>query len=218
LLVHLTWFAAGTGIGFLTPFTLTSVIDCQHDIYYGFYFAITLAFLAAYVRATRLDVPALFRSAWRWSLVLAVPSTAFVVANVLSRESTAGPEGLYAAFEVAWRGVAYGTVDALLLTAFPGAVALGILEGKLRGKRRLLFAVIALPLVLIITAAYHLGYEQFRDDGIGPPEFGNVVISLPMLATGNPLGSIVAHASMHVAADVHSYETDVFLPPETEAP
>jgi hypothetical protein len=28
----------------------------------------------------------------------------------------------------------------------------------------------------------------------------------------------VAHASMHVTADIHSYETDLFLPPETEAP
>jgi hypothetical protein len=74
------------------------------------------------------------------------------------------------------------------------------------------------PLVLVITGAYHLGYEQFREDGIGPPEIGNTIISVPMLATGNPLGSIAAHASMHVTADIHAYETDVFLPPETEAP
>jgi hypothetical protein len=34
-----------------------------------------------------------------------------------------------------------------------------------------------------------------------------------MLPAGNPLGSIAADASMYVAADIHSYETDVFLPP-----
>jgi len=28
---------------------------------------------------------------------------------------------------------------------------------------------------------------------------------------------VVAHATMHTTAVVHSYETDVFLPPETEA-
>jgi hypothetical protein len=73
-------------------------------------------------------------------------------------------------------------------------------------------------MVLIITGTYHLGYEQFRDAGVGQPEVGHVIISVPMLATANPAGSILAHASMHVAATVYSYETDVFLPPQTDAP
>jgi hypothetical protein len=218
-LVHLAWFAAGSVIGFLVPFVFTSVLDVQHDVYYGIYFAIVLAFLGAYVRATRLDVAAFFRRSWRWSLALAVPVGAFVVANVLTRDSTPGPEGLYAAFEVAWRGAIYGAVDALLLTAFPGAVALALLGGGLSGPgRRAAFATIALSLSLVMTGAYHLGYEQFREDGIGAPETGNAIMSVPLLATGNPLGSIAAHASMHVTADIHSYETDVFLPPQTEAP
>jgi hypothetical protein len=46
---------------------------------------------------------------------------------------------------------------------------------------------------------------------------GNTIISVPSLLTANPVGSIIAHASMHVAADVHAYETDVFLPPQTDA-
>jgi hypothetical protein len=32
------------------------------------------------------------------------------------------------------------------------------------------------------------------------------------------VGSILAHASMHIAAVLHAYETDVFLPPQVEAP
>jgi hypothetical protein len=217
--VQLAWFAGGTVLSFLTSYVLTSVLDLQHDLYYLLYFGVALTFLAAYVNATRTDLIDVFLRSWRWSLALSVPATAFVVANVLSRDSTPGPEGPYAVFEVFWRGAAYGIVDALLLTAFPGMVALGILGGRLAGlRRRILFAVVMLPLVLVITGAYHLGYEQFREDGLGPPEFGNTVISAPMLATGNPLGSIFAHGSMHVAADIHSYETDIFLPPHTEAP
>jgi hypothetical protein len=45
-----------------------------------------------------------------------------------------------------------------------------------------------------------------------------VIISVPMFATANPAGSVLAHASMHVAATVYSYETDVFLPPQTHVP
>jgi hypothetical protein len=76
----------------------------------------------------------------------------------------------------------------------------------------------SLVMVLIITGAYHLGYEQFREVGVGQPEIGNVIISVPMFATANPAGSVLAHASMHVAATVYSYETDVFLPPQTHVP
>jgi hypothetical protein len=218
-LVHLAWFAAGSVIAFMTPFVFTSVFEVQHDAYYGIYFAIVLAFLGAYARATRLDVVSLFQRAWRWSLVLALPAGAFVIVNVISRDSTPRPEGLYAAFEVVWRGAIYGAVDGLLLTAFPGAVALSLVGVKLSGvRRRAVFAVVALSLTLVITGTYHLGYEQFREDGIGPPEIGNSIISVPLLATGNPLGSVVVHSSMHVTADIHAYETDVFLPPQTEAP
>lgn len=71
--------------------------------------------------------------------------------------------------------------------------------------------------MVTITAVYHLGYEQYREDGVGAPETGNTIISMPMLLTANPLGSVAAHASMHVAAVAHAYETEVRLPPATEA-
>lgn len=217
--VHLGWFASGAAISFLVPYVFTSSFEVQHDLYYAIYFSIALAFLAAYVQATRTDVVRLLKHGLRLSLVLAVPTAAFVMFNVLSRDGTAGAGGLYGVFEVGWRGLAYGTVDALLLTAFPGAVALGVLGGKLAGARKhLIFAAVMLPLVITITAAYHLGYQQFREDGIGSPEIGNTIISVPMLVSGNPVGSIAAHASMHVTADLHAYETDVFLPPQTDAP
>ena len=61
-----------------------------------------------------------------------------------------------------------------------------------------------------------MGYQQFREDGIAGPETGNIIISVPMLATVNPVGSVLAHASMHVAAEAHAHETHVFLPPQAE--
>jgi hypothetical protein len=121
-------------------------------------------------------------------------------------------------FELLWRGVTYGAVDALLLSAFPGLVAFSLLRGRVGGfvgKAR--FAALALPLIMGITATYHLGYPQCREDGIGNPEVGNTMISVPMLATANPIGSVVAHVSMHVTAVTHAYETPNFLPPETKS-
>jgi hypothetical protein len=109
-------------------------------------------------------------------------------------------------------------VDALLLTAFPCVVAYSVLHGHIHGALgRARYITIAIPMILLITATYHLGYPQYRQDGVAKPEMGNTLISIPMLATANPIGSIGAHVSMHVTAVTHSYETTIFLPPQTDS-
>ena len=70
---------------------------------------------------------------------------------------------------------------------------------------------------MTITAVYHLGYSQYREDGIGAPETGNTIISMPMLLSTNPIGSVLDHAAMHTPAVAHSYETEVRVPPATNA-
>jgi hypothetical protein len=137
--------------------------------------------------------------------------------NVTANSSaTPRPHGGYFAFELLWRGVGYGVIDALLLTAFPCAVAYAILHGRTGGLRgRIRFIALALPLIWVITATYHLGYPQIREDGLGRPETGNTIISVPALLTTNPAGSVVAHVTMHVTAVTHAYETRDYLPPQT---
>jgi hypothetical protein len=214
---HAAWFAGGNLVAFLVPYIGVSVLDLQHDLFYGAYFAITLVMLGAYARIEHVEVRDMFRRNWLWSLAVGIPTTAFVVWNVFRTDSgTPRPDGAYFAFEVLWRGVGYGTIDALLLTVFPCMIAYGILHGHLAGsRRRLRYIALALPLIWIITATYHLGYPQIRQDGLQKPEIGNTIISVPMLATTNPIGSIAAHASYHVTAVTHSYETRNFLPPQT---
>ena len=75
----------------------------------------------------------------------------------------------------------------------------------------------SLALIVTITAVSHLGYEQYRPDGVGAPRTGDTLISMPMLLSTNPIGSIADHMAMHVSAVAHTYETDVRLPPPTTA-
>jgi hypothetical protein len=215
---HAAWFALAAGLAFAVPFLGISVLELQHDLFYLVYFVVTAVLLLGYVRTEGVDVRRIASHAWPWSLGLGVAVGAAEILNVLGRDATERPAGAYFVFELLWRGVTYGAVDALLLSVLPGLVAYGILRGRVGGLvGKLRFTALALPLVLLITATYHLGYPQYREDGIGQPEIGNTIISLPMLATANPIGSVVAHATMHTTAVVHSYETDGFLPPETEA-
>jgi hypothetical protein len=161
--------------------------------------------------------PAMSRAALLSSLAIGAAAAAFVVMNVLRDDATVRPDQPYLTFALLWRGVAYGIVDAILLSAFPGLVAFAVMNKDLTGiGRRVGFAALSLALTLVITTSYHLGYKQFREDGVRAPIIGNTIISVPTLLTANPIGSIVAHASMHVTATYHVYETETFLPPQTD--
>jgi hypothetical protein len=215
---QLPWYASAVLVGFVVPYVGSSLLKLQHDVYLAAYFVAVLSLLGAYARATALDVRATVRRRWKLSLLLGLVMGAALVGNVLGAAGSPHPSGAYFAFELLWRGALYGTVDALLLTALPCLVVYRGLGGHLgTWRRRLTYFVASLALVTAITAAYHLGYTQYRQDGIKQPETGNVLISLPMLLTTNPIGSVLDHAAMHVAAVTHDYETTVRLPPPTTA-
>jgi hypothetical protein len=216
---HLAWLAVVSAAAFLVPYLGVSVLDLQHDVFYLVYFAVTIALIATYVRVAQVDVAAIFRGRWRWSVAVGIVLAVFLVFNVFNTEdATARPHGAYFVFELLWRGVGYGLIDTLLLTIFPCFVAYKLLHGHVNGlKGKLRFTALSLPLVLMITATYHWGYPQYREDGLSRPETGNVLISIPTFATANPVGSVVAHVSQHVAAVTHAYESRVFNPPATKS-
>jgi hypothetical protein len=147
-------------------------------------------------------------------VIIAIPA----VFNVLRDPATTHPKGMYLGFEILWRGVLYGVVDALILFAFPALVVLLLLGGNTSGfGRRLGFAGLTLLLVITITAAYHVGYSQFRDEDLLEPEIGAVLNSVPTLLTANPAGAVVVHTAVHVSAVVHEYEGRSYLPPAASA-
>jgi hypothetical protein len=147
-------------------------------------------------------------------VVVGVP----VVSNVFTETATPHPDGLYFGFELLWRGVGYGVIDAVLLTVFPCLIAYQALKGPLETwGRRAAYLLASIAMVLTITATYHLGYDHFREEGVAEPEIGNSLMSIPMLLTANPIGSVLDHGAMHVAAVIHSYEGETRLPPQTDA-
>ncbi len=203
---------------FFVPFVFSSVLELQHDLYLGVYFAFVIGLVGVYVRSNEIDVRVVVKRNWRWGVLLGVVVGVALVRNVFSETETARPDGFYFAFEIVWRGLTYGAVDALLLTVFPCLVVYQALGGSLGSwRKRIAYFVASLALVVTITASYHLGYDHYRESGVRAPETGNVLISVPMLLTANPIGSVADHAAMHVAAVIHEYEDDTRLPPQTDA-
>jgi hypothetical protein len=214
---HWRWLALGVVVSFLVPFVLADLLEIQRDVYYGLYGLATVGLFSGWMANTGQSLGELVRRRWRLALALGFIFAAISVAIVLkSEDSTPHPDGAEFIGAIIWRGLFYGDVDGLLLSAFPILVVFAAFAGSsLRQTRMGTVGVGALALAasLLITATYHLGYSDFRSSKVRKPLTGDLVWSVPTLATLNPIGAPIAHAALHVAAVTHSYETDTFLPP-----
>jgi hypothetical protein len=209
----LEWYVAGALVAFAIPFIAANLLELHHDLFLLVYFTIAGTFLASFVAHARVDWRGWLRTRMWWSISVGAAMALGIVRKVLTEASMPHPSGSFFWFEVAWRGVLYGTMDALLLFVFPATVAYLLLRDSDR-RRRLRFAGLSLLLSIGITATYHLGYPQFRGTDLAQPEIGALVAWVPTALTGNPIGAVIVHDSYHVAANVHTYQSPIYLPPD----
>jgi hypothetical protein len=214
---HLTWLVAGLVVGFVVPFLFADLLQLPRDLYYGVYIGSVLVFFVLWARTTGQRLAVMVRRRWRLAVVLGLAFAVVLgVAVVRSEPAGPGPEGLTLVWAVLWRGVAYGAADGLLLSAFPILAVFAAAEGGRLRRRKSGTAVVgavALLASLVMTTVYHLGYPDFRSSLLARPVAADVVWSVPTLVTLNPIGAPIAHAGMHVTAVLHSYDTQIFLPP-----
>jgi hypothetical protein len=168
--------------------------------------------LAAYVAVTGLDVAHLVQHNLIPGLVGGIVTGAILVINVLPQPSSDRGSG----FDLLWAGIIYGVVDGLLLTVMP-VVAIWQAFGPSQSVvAQVGIAILGLLGSIYVTAAYHLGYPEFRGPRVGMAVAGDSIITLAVLLTGNPLAAILSNAMMHVAAVLHGPETTIQLPPHQE--
>jgi hypothetical protein len=214
---HLKWIAYGVLVGFGASFIFGDLITLPLDLYYLIYFAIIITFFKIYIKKTELNLKEWFSRRLAWGILLGLVFGALMVQNVLSRPATEKFTGSYLAWLIFWRGLVYGAIDGLLLSVFPWVVTWRAFDVSARPEaRKIRFSLLALVFVLAITTAYHLGYSDFRSKKIIEPNIGNAIISIPTLASANPIGSPIAHATMHITAIIHSPKTELFLPPHRD--
>lgn len=214
---NLAWLAAGFGMAFAVPFLFADLLRLPRDLYYGVHTAAVLGLFVLWARTTgqRLDV--MVRRRWRLAVLLGVVLALVLSLVVVATEpASTGPGGAALLWAVLWRGVVYGAVDGLLLSAFPILAVFAAADGsRLRARKAGTVAVGAAALLasLAMAAVYHLGYSDFRSAKLVKPVAGDLAWSVPTLVTLNPIGAPIAHAGMHVTAVLHSPETETFLPP-----
>jgi D-alanyl-D-alanine carboxypeptidase len=210
------WLASGLALAFAIPFVLTDLTSISRDLYYGIYIGAVFGFFGLWLRYANESARAVLTRNWRAGTAVGLIFVGAMVAIVFNEPATGRPGGVEFVAAIAWRGVLYGLADGVILSAFPIlAVFAAFKGGRALADRRGKIAVgaLALGVSLLFTAVYHLGYSDFRGEKLRKPLAGDVIWSVPTLATLSPLGAPIAHAGLHVSAVVHSYETDTFLPP-----
>ncbi len=210
-------FASGAGVlGFLCAFIFATTLELSRPLFVLCYAVVATPFLVAYFKWSGTHPLGLIRRHWIWGLAGAVVVGAFLVRNVLGQDPSPRPQGVSLVGDLLWLGVAYGVLDALMLSVVPVLATwrafrtLGWTKTWV-GKGGVL--ALALVVSLAVTLLYHLGFSEYWDAGIRDPLVGNGIMSLGYIVTANPLTAILSHVAMHVSAVLHGFTSAVQLPP-----
>jgi hypothetical protein len=210
------WVVGASLLGFAVSAVFAGRMKLSRNLFLIPYVSLVLVFLAGFVVANKVDVGALLRENWVWGVVAGVVVSVFLVRNVQSQPASRQVEGAALARDMVWTGLVYGLMDALLLNVMPVVatqMAAARFDWAETGAGKTAVAVAGLLASLLVTLAYHVGYPEFRNKSVTRALVGNSVITLAFILSGNPLGSIIGHAVMHVAAVLQGAETTAQLPP-----
>lgn len=216
LWLHLGWVLAAGLLGLVTSAIFSGWLRLPRKLFLVPYFVLAGAFLWGFCYWSQLNPIPLFTQNWGWGLLAGAIVGALLVRNVRSQPASARSTDAGLLFDVLWVGLGYGAVDALFLNVMPvvavwnGFSAVG---WTVAWPGKIATGFLALLASLVVTLLYHWGYPEFRNRRVALVLLGNALITLAYLVSGNPLGAVVSHAAMHVAAVFQGPETMIQLPP-----
>jgi hypothetical protein len=210
------WILAASLLGFGVAAIFAGWLKLQRNIYLLIYIPLVLLLFVSFIISNDINIKELLLHNWYWGLVGAVVAGAFVIKNVFSQPSSKRSTGIALLLDITWPGLAYGLIDALLLSILPILAVKITLTDPVWTESwygKVGFGIIGLLASFLVTTAYHLGYPEFRGKKVIWPNIGNGVLSLAYLLTMNPLAAILPHMAMHIAAMIHGKETTGQVPP-----
>jgi hypothetical protein len=216
LLNEFVWVLAAAALGFATTALFSGLLELRRDWFVAIYALLVGSFLYGYIRWRGVVLRSFLLRRWIWGVIGAVAAGAIMVASVQRMHASVGSTGSALVWDILWLGIVYGVSDALLLTVLPVAMtwhAFSAAGWTDSWPGKLAAGMVAFAASLGVTAAYHLGYVEFRGPQIIDPLIGNGIMTLGYVLTGSPLTAIGAHVALHVASVLHGVETTVTLPP-----
>lgn len=180
------------------------------------YVSIISIFLYGFITLNEIDVVGILTENWAWGILTGGMVSFFLVKTVRAQPVSRKTNGASLVFDITWAGLVYGIVDALFLNVMPVLAVWTAAShfgwaGTILGN--IVVGCLGLLASLLVTLAYHLGYPEFRNKSVLLVLAGNSLITLAFLLSASPLGSLISHTAMHVAAVLQGPETTIQLPP-----
>jgi hypothetical protein len=213
------WVLAASLLGFIISALFSNWLKLSRRIFLIPYIGLTSVFLFWFFRSNGINLPTLLAENWSRGVIAGIIVGAFLIKNVRSQSFSRQSMGGDLVLDIAWLGVAYGLIDALFLNVMPVLVVwIGFEQIGWVGPGwvKIGVGILALIASLLVTFAYHLGYAEFRNKSIFLVLLGNMLITLSYVLSSNPLGAILSHTAMHVAAAIQGPETTIQLPPHRQ--
>lgn len=214
------WIIVAGLLGFAISFIFAGVLHLPRRIFLIPYIVLSGLFLYSFISWSGIPFRELIRHHWVWGVVGAVLLGVFLVKNILSQPASQRTKGVFLIFDILWLGVIYGLTDALLLSVFPVVAtwqAFTLLDWTGTWPGKILVGLIAILASLLVTAAYHLGYPEYKGKGLMGPVIGNSTMTLGYLLTTNPLAAMLSHIAMHIAGVFHGPASVTQLPPHYQS-
>jgi hypothetical protein len=215
---HLIWVAGAGTLSMAIAAVFAGLLHWPRNLYLVPYIGLSALLLTGYAAWSGVRVGEALVHNWGWGLLGATLCGVFSVQNVLSQPGTPPPQGPALAFAVVWLGLAYGTIDSLLLAVLPVYAtwqALRLRGWTSRWLGRFAAGLSALLAGMLVVGLYHLGYTEFRNPTVLFIMLGVGAQSLAYLLTGSPLAAIGSHVAMHLAAVVWGIDSVMQLPPHS---
>jgi hypothetical protein len=218
LLKTLLWFIGSCIWGFIVSAVFSEKLKLSRRVYLIPYVVLTGVLVVLYFMLNNIPVFEILKTNWIWGIVAGVLVSAFLVKTVFNNPKSRETKGWHFVWDLVWIGIAYGLIDALFLNVMPVVMVNTAIPtlGWIAWLDTLVISIIALSASLLITLIYHLGYGEFRNKSVIMVLVGNTLITLAFIVTGSPLGAIISHTVMHIAAAVVGPETTIQLPPHRD--
>lgn len=202
-------------LGFASSALFSSLLRLERA---PFVFAHALAvgtFAAIYFRVALVDPVAACGRGPLKGVLAGVAVGLVLLFGVIGQPSGARPHGIVMVAALGWYGGVYGVADAMLLTVIPVMAVRANAGASGTAWRGVWRGIAAMAGSLLVTALYHLGFEEYRGMTLIQPLIGNAIVTAGYLMTRNPMTPLLAHVIMHAAAVVHGMEVTAQLPPHT---
>jgi hypothetical protein len=210
------WPLAACIVGGASSVLFSSVLQWPRAQFVAGHAVLVSAFVLAYVRIESVSLRRQFGRRWIAGVIVGAIVGTLLARQVWGQPSSPRPSGAGPLIgALAWYGVLYGAIDAMLLTIIPVLTVYGsrsAAELSTAGAR-LRMGGFALLASAAVTVGYHLGFAEFRSTALIAPIVGNTVMTMAYLLTGSPLAAVVSHVLMHGAAVLHGMSTTSQLPP-----